>query len=83
MLTSLHHLAPKLRVNRAVPLLPLYAFTARIGKTIQVTKAVIFKASTINSTQYLCFFHLALWVPVIARVITMRGYAAMLSASNS
>jgi hypothetical protein len=80
MFTTLHNLAPKIRRSRAVPLLPLYAFTARI----QVTKAVIFKVSTIycNSMQHLCFAHLALWVPVIARVITMRGHAALLSAGN-
>jgi hypothetical protein len=31
----------------STPLLPLNAFTARTGKSIQVAKAVIFKASTI------------------------------------
>jgi hypothetical protein len=82
MFTTLHHLAPKLRMSRAVSLLPLYAFTTRIWKTIQVTKAVIFKASTINSVQYLCFSHLALWVLVIAHVITMRDHTALLSAGN-
>jgi hypothetical protein len=36
-----------LKMSGAILLLPRYAFMARTGKTIQVAKTVIFKASTI------------------------------------
>jgi hypothetical protein len=35
------HLVPRLRMSRAIPLLPLYAFMARTGRTLPFTKSIV------------------------------------------
>jgi hypothetical protein len=45
MLTTHFHLGPRLRMSRAIPLLPLYAFMECIGTTVPFSEFVTFTLS--------------------------------------